>query len=96
VVSKLRFKVHAVIQMEERGLDVDDIRSALENGDDIETRPDDLPYPARLVLGTCRQGFLHVAIRDNLDDDEIIIETAYFPDPRLWESDFRSRRMKPQ
>jgi uncharacterized protein DUF4258 len=93
-VSKLRFKVHAVIQMEERGLDIDDIRIALENGDDIESRPDDLPYPARLVLGMCKQGALHVAVRDNIEDDETIVETAYLPDPMLWESDFRSRRIR--
>ncbi len=46
-VSRPRFKVHAVIQMEERDLSVEDIRTALATGEDIETRPDDEPYPAR-------------------------------------------------
>jgi hypothetical protein len=35
---------------------------------------------------------LHVAVRDNIDDDEIVVETAYQPDPALWEPDFRRRR----
>ena len=48
--------------------------------------------PARLVLGLCRLGALHVAVRDNIDDDEIIVETAYQPDPALWEPDFKTRR----
>lgn len=52
-MSSLRFKVHAIIQMEDRDLDVEDIRTALANGDDIEAAPDDDPYPARLVLGLC-------------------------------------------
>jgi hypothetical protein len=91
-VAKLRFKVHAIIQMEERGLSVDDVRMALSNGEDIESRPDEHPYPARLVLGLCRLGTLHVAVRDNIADDEIIIETAYRPDPALWEPDFKTRR----
>ncbi len=60
-MSSLRFKVHAIIQMEERDLDVEDIRTALANGDDIEARPDDDPYPARLVLGICKAGALHIA-----------------------------------
>jgi len=64
----------------------------LDNGEDIESRPDDEPYPARLVLGTCRLGFLHVAVRDNIDDDEIVIETAYQPDPALWELDLKRPR----
>jgi hypothetical protein len=91
-VARLRFKVHAVIQMDERGLTVDDVRTALDNGEDIEARPDERPYPARLVLGLCRRGALHVAVRDNIEDDETIVETAYQPDPALWEPDFKTRR----
>ena len=71
---------------------VEDIRMALDNGEDIESRPDEQPYPARLVLGLCTLGALHVAVRDNIDDDEIIVETAYQPDPALWEPDFKTRR----
>lgn len=92
-MARLRFKVHAVIQMEERGLSVEDVRRALGNGEDIESRPDEQPYPARLVLGLCSLGALHVAVRDNIEDDEVIVETAYQPDPALWEPDFKTRRM---
>jgi len=88
----LRFRVHAVIQMEERGIDAADVRTALENGEDIEVRPDEHPYPARLVLGMCARGALHVAVRDNLAGGEIVIETAYWPDPMLWEPGYRVRR----
>lgn len=91
-MPKLRFKVHAILQMDERGLSVEDVKQALANGEDIESRPDEQPYPARLVLGWCRDGALHVAVRDNMVDDELIVETAYRPDPELWEPDFRTRR----
>ena len=93
-MARLRFRVHAILQMEERGLTVEDVHVALGNGEDIESRPDEQPYPARLILGTCRLGFLHVAVRDNIDDDEIVIETAYQPDPALWEPDLKRRRRK--
>jgi uncharacterized protein DUF4258 len=82
--------------MEERGLTVDDIRQALDSGTDIESRPDDDPYPARLVLGWCRLGAVHIAVRDNMEDDEIIVETNYLPDPQLWEPDFKTRRRRPR
>jgi hypothetical protein len=78
--------------MDERDISVDDVEQALANGEDVESRPDDEPYPARLVMGLCRRGVLHLAVRDNLADDEIIVETAYWPDPEMWEPDFRSRR----
>ena len=93
-MARLRFRIHAILQMEERDLTVEDVRTALENGEDIESRPDDDPYPARLVLGLCRVGVLHVAVRDNIEDDEIIVETAYVPDPALWEPGFKKRRRK--
>lgn len=37
-------------------------------------------------------GALHVAIRDNIEADELIVETAYQPDPELWKPDFKTRR----
>lgn len=40
----------------------------------------------------CRLGALHLAVRDNIEDDEIIVETAYQPSPALWEPDFKTRR----
>ncbi len=86
--------MHAILQMEERGLTVEDVHIALGNGEEIESRPDDQPYPARLVLGTCRLGYLHVAVRDNIVDDEVVVETAYQPDPNLWEPDLMRRRKK--
>lgn len=91
-MTRLRFKVHAVIHMEARGLSVDDVRTALLDATDIENRPEEQPYPARLVLGYCKLGALHVAVRDNIEADEIIVETAYQPDPALWESDLKTRR----
>lgn len=81
-----------MIQMDERNIGVEDVRTALAKGKDIEARPDEHPYPARLVLGMCRLGALHVAVRENIEADEIIVETAYQPDPALWEPDFKTRR----
>ena len=78
--------------MEEREISVEQVRDALDNGEDIETRPGDHPYPARLVLGFCPSGALHIAVRDNMLDNETIVETVYWPDPVLWEAGFKARR----
>jgi hypothetical protein len=52
--------------------------------------------PTRHVSSSAPVGWgsLHVAVRDNIDDDEIVVETAYQPDPALWEPDFRRCRRK--
>ncbi|MHB1847299.1 MAG: DUF4258 domain-containing protein [Deltaproteobacteria bacterium] len=93
-MATLRFRVHAVLQMDERRITVADVRAALDNGADIESRPDDQPYPARLVLGWTTDGPLHVAGRDNLGNDETIVETTYRPDPELWDPSFMTRRRR--
>jgi hypothetical protein len=46
-MAKLRFKVHAVIKMDERGLGIEDVRMALDNGQNIKAGPDEQPDPAR-------------------------------------------------
>jgi len=37
--------------MFQRGINEKDVREVLKNGETIEERPDDLPYPSRLMLG---------------------------------------------
>ncbi len=91
-MTSIRFKVHAIVQMEEREISIEQVRQALDNGEDIETRPRDHPYPGRLVHGYCPAGALHIAVRDNMADDETIVETVYWPDPLLWELGFKTRR----
>jgi hypothetical protein len=93
-MAVLRFRVHAVLQMDERGITVEDVRTAIDSGEDLENRPDEQPYSARLILGLTATGPLHVAVRDNIADDEIIVETTYRPDPQLWGPDFRTRRRR--
>ncbi len=93
-MARLRFRVHAILQMEERGLPWRTFTLPSATARTSNPGPMNQPYPARLILGTCRLGFLHVAVRDNIDDDEIVIETAYQPDPALWEPDLKRRRRK--
>jgi hypothetical protein len=40
-------------------------------------------------------GSVHVAVRDNIDDDETVVETAYQPDPALWEPTSRDAGRSP-
>lgn len=80
------------MRMEERDLSPEDVRMALDGGEDIESRSGDDPYPSRLVLGWCPSGPLHIAVYDIIDVDEVWVTTVYRPDPRLWGPDLRTRR----
>lgn len=89
---ELHFRVHAVQRMFERGISEVDVRDVLEHGEVIEERPDDLPYPTRLVLGWIDNRPIHVAVSDVAESKTIAIMTVYEPDPGKWSSDFRRRR----
>jgi hypothetical protein len=92
VPAKLIFRVHALRRMFARSITASEVRTVLEQGDTIESYPQDTPYPSRLVLGYAGGRALHVVVADNEDDGETIVVTAYEPDPALWQPGFRRRR----
>lgn len=78
--------------MFERGINVAEVRYVVQAGEVIESYPEDSPYPSRLLLGWCGSRPLHVVIADNADAGELIVITAYEPDPALWDQNFRRRK----
>ena len=50
-----------------------------------------IPYPSCPILGMAINGkYLHVVVSH--DEAFIYLITAYYPDPQLWEPDFKARR----
>jgi len=88
----LVFRVHAVQRMFQRHISVADVRRVLDCGQELETYPNDQPFPSRLLLGWCERRPLHVVVAQNDVDDETIVITAYEPDPALWDAGFTRRR----
>jgi len=91
--SKVVFSKHAITQMFERDISVDDIEKCLE-GETIEVYSEDNPYPSRLIFMICKNRPIHVVIAENSDDKEIIVVTAYEPTLFLWELGFRKWKLK--
>ncbi len=86
------YRVHAIERMVERGISDEDVGRVLVQGKEIESYPDDLPYPSRLVLGWHGTRPIHVVAADNMADNETIIITVYEPDPDRWELGFERRK----
>jgi hypothetical protein len=78
--------------MVQRKIKVEDIRHVVSKGEVIAEYPDDTPYPSRLILGWRGTRPLHVVVAYNMRDKEVIVITAYEPDPTQWEADFRRRK----
>jgi hypothetical protein len=79
--------------MFERQISVDDIIAVIDGGQTIENYQEDKPYPSRLVLGWRGVRPVHVVVARNLSENELIVITVYEPDPKLWQDDFRRRKI---
>lgn len=86
----IRFSLHVLQRMFERGITQSDVQAALSAGRIVEDYPDDYPIPSRLWLGYSDNRPLHVVYADTPTGERVII-TAYEPDPAKWSSDFTQR-----
>ena len=82
---------HANRRFNERGINLDDIESAVLNGEIIEEYPDDNPLPSCLILGKSADNLpLHIVA--SADEEFLYIITAYYPSLQKWNEDFKTRR----
>lgn len=90
-LDKIAVTKHARIRLEERGIHMDDIVMAISNGEIIKEYADDKPLPSCLILGKSMEDKpLHLVI--SRDEEFIYLITAYFPDSKQWEDDFKTRK----
>jgi hypothetical protein len=81
------------LRLLQRGISLDDVESALVNGEIIEHYPLDYPYPSCLVIGlTSDKQNIHVVC--GFGDDELWMITAYYPNAQEWTDDFKTRKEK--
>ena len=88
--EKVFFTQHFLYRIDERGISLTDIESAVINGEIIEQYPDDSPHPSVLLLGNISCIPLHVVV--GLGRNMVWLITAYYPDLEKWENDFRTRK----
>jgi uncharacterized DUF497 family protein len=87
----VEYSQHFRIRMKERNIKFADVKMAMQNGEIIEQNLQDYPNPSVLVLGfACDNKPLHVAI--GINDDKLVLITAYFPNLAIWELDYKTRR----
>ena len=83
---------HAIMRFRERGITLDDIELAINQGRIIEEYPTDKPFPSCLISAQISRGkFLHVVV--STDDEFLYIITSYWPDAEKWTDDFSKRKV---
>ncbi|MCD8053779.1 MAG: DUF4258 domain-containing protein [Lachnospiraceae bacterium] len=87
----IKITVHAAKRLEQRGILLKDIISSIQTGEIIEQYPDDYPYPSCLILGqNTGRSLIHTVI--GMNETDLFLITAYFPDINKWEEDFKTRK----
>ncbi|MGH7165971.1 MAG: DUF4258 domain-containing protein [Nitrospiraceae bacterium] len=79
-------------KLRRRTIEIETLEQAIASGEIIESYEDDPRGPSCLILGYgSNRRPLHI-VCGNLDEDYILIITAYEPDGEEWEADWRSRK----
>ena len=90
--GKIEWSAHALRRMLERGISREAVKHIICAGEMIENYPDEIPFPCGLFFGKWKNQFLHVVIAYDTVNQVIFLITAYWPDERHFESDFKTRR----
>ena len=92
---KFEFTRHAILRMSERGIGVDEVVHAVQDGRIIARYPDDRPYSSCLTVLIAGAVPIHVLYSIAEADEEKVfyIITVYRPDPAEWNSDYSERRI---
>ena len=91
--GKIIWTNHVIIRLFQRNISQEDIENALLKGEIIEEYEKDYPYPSCLVYGiNLNNEVIHIVC--GVNEKEIWIITAYYPDNIKWEDDFKTRKEK--
>lgn len=89
--GKIKWTIHIIRKLQERGIYRDDVNCAVSNGEIIEQYPDDYPYPSCLVSGkSLNNKPLHLVIGS--DSTILYLITSYIPDDAHFEDDLTTRK----
>jgi hypothetical protein len=87
----VKYSGHAISQMFQRQISKEEVRDVIGTGEVIKEYPDDKPYPSKLLLGFPKKRPMHVVLAYDIKNETCYVITAYVPDPRLWDEDFKKK-----
>lgn len=90
--SRVRFKKHALVRTVERNIQINEIKSVLQNCKVIALYPEDKPLKSYLLLGFIKDTRpLHILVAIDEKEKYIWIITLYKPDKNKWNQTFTER-----
>jgi len=82
------------MRLQQRGLDAQALRNAIDSLEIIEAYPEDKYLPSFLLRGQANGAVFHAQMATDVEGDNIRVVTMYTPDADEWEDGFRKRRTR--
>lgn len=92
--GRVVWRRHALERMLQREIKQADVKAVLVQNEQIETYPDDRPFPSALFAGEIGSRTLHVVAALDEETSEVHIISAYEPDSEHFEENGRTRRLR--
>ncbi len=90
---KVDWTKHCLNRLNQRNIQIIDVKTAITTGKIIEYYYDDYPYPSCLILGYDQNNkVIHVVC--GMSENIVHMVTAYYPNTSKWESDMKTRRIQ--
>ena len=80
------------MRLQERRLNSELLRKAIDTFEIIETYPQDKYLPSFLMRGKVPEFVFHALVAMDLEGDNVRLVTMYLPDPERWDENGRVRR----
>ena len=94
--NRIKWRYHALKRAQERGINRQQAKDVLRNGQIIEQYPDAEPFPKCLLMAEVEAGRpLYVALAYDEADDYLYIVTVHWLDPEKWEDPWTRKPQKP-
>jgi len=93
-LKKLKWTYHVNMRMKGRFISRRAIVNSFQNYEIIEEYPKDKYFPSYLVYSHFQDKIFHMLFAVDIEEENVRVVTAYYPDPEEWEEDFKNRRSK--
>lgn len=85
---------HVNMRLGERAISRDAVLGAVDGYEIIESNVGDRVLPSYLVYAPVKNGIIHIVFAVDVPGENVRVVTAYWPDPKLWDAELKSRRPK--
>lgn len=90
--KKIFYSNHAVKQMFQRTISMEEVDVVLKTGVTIIEYPEDKPFPSKILFAICDNRPLHIVCSYNQHEETTVIITVYEPSLDIWGNDFKTRK----